>query len=456
MDDREEAPSLDRDQAATAGYGLDANRDYLDRCQVDTPHSAVTIVWNVAHRYRDHFADVFDPGAGDGRFARAGTYVRYFGFEIDAARLPSAKLSDSASIVNGCAFSDPEDRLYDLAIGNPPYVRHHDITDDWRARVSSAIAARSGVRPSGLSNAYIYFLWLGLLKTNADGVVAMLVPQEWVSRPAGQPLRDYIERSGWSVDVYRFSFDVFDRVLTTSCVTVIDKRAVRQNWRTFVIDSKGAIKPESRKAAAGNAILGYSARQNGRPFAQRGLSSGSQRAFILTEHDRLRHGLERNLDVLPCVTSLRLLSSTELSLTNDLFETAFVQIGLRCWLVNPERAQSSPLRVYLDQVAASLRNTATCRARVDWWQFKLPPISDILYASGFVGEGPKAYVNEVGAVAVGAVCGIHDVGIDRSPEFVEKFRSFAFRDHLANLSNGFCKVEVKQVNCFLSTVSEIE
>jgi hypothetical protein len=42
-----------------------------------------------------------------------------------------------------------------------------------------------------LCNLYIYFMCLALIKTKKDGIVALVIPYEWVSRPSANALREY-------------------------------------------------------------------------------------------------------------------------------------------------------------------------------------------------------------------------------------------------------------------------
>jgi len=99
----------------------------LSRSQVDTPQDVVSLFWRIAHRYRHHFSSVLDLGAGDGRFALGGGRFReYIGVEIDRRKYPTGKLPRQASIVYECAFRH-ERYGYAACVGNPPYVRHHDL-----------------------------------------------------------------------------------------------------------------------------------------------------------------------------------------------------------------------------------------------------------------------------------------------------------------------------------------
>ncbi len=124
---------------------------YLERCQIDTPDRLVRATWKHISDRRKEIGKVVDFGAGDGRFARYGTYREYRGYEIDRARSCEALLPKNAQLVHRCAFSEA---VYDadVCIGNPPFVRNQDLPTGWRNEVSEQLSRRSGVTISGLAS----------------------------------------------------------------------------------------------------------------------------------------------------------------------------------------------------------------------------------------------------------------------------------------------------------------
>lgn len=229
-----------------------------------------------------------------------------------------------ARLTHACAFASRLSNA-DLCIGNPPFVRNQDLPEGWSEKVAAELRERSGVALSGLANAWQYFFLLSLLSTADDGICALVIPFEWVSRPSAAKIRDFIARHGWSVDVYRLPDEVFDSVLTTASVTVVDKRDHSGRWRFF--DKRGDGEIVELLSTTGSAVghVEYMSRtaRRGRPRAMRGLSPGTQKVFTLTEAERARLGLAVGRDVVPCVTSLRLLGADACELDRPTFEAAF-------------------------------------------------------------------------------------------------------------------------------------
>lgn len=442
---------VESNQSSAEGYGLIDNADYLTRCQVDTPIDIVSIVWKVAHKYRDSFEYVLDAGAGDGRFAKEGNYDKYFGYEIDPKRIPCEDLPKKASIIRTCAFSNAQDHSYDLSIGNPPYVRHHDLSDEWRVNISKWIYEKIGQKPSGLSNAYLYFLWLSIISTRVDGLIVLVIPFEWVERPAARKLREYIVGQSWSMDVYKFDVEPFPRVLTTASITVIDKRQTSAKVSYSAIDKSGAIRPLINATGSQLPPLKYQARVKS-AYAQRGLSPGGQSVFVLTEQQRIFFGLLVNIDVAPCVTTLKHVAADADLLDENLFQSEYVDKGRRCWLILPSKEMSAALVRYIASVEPSARNNYTCSKRKIWWEYPVHSAPSLLYSSGFRGDRPKALVNLIGAVAVGAVCGIHTQTELLATKLISAIKNSIIKTEVVAVSRGFTKIEVNQMNAFIQRV----
>lgn len=214
---------------------------YLGRCQHDTPDEVVKRVWQFIGKRRTRISKVVDFGAGDGRFAVGGKYDRYIGYEIDPDRAKNEPLPRGASIRHSCAFSSTINDAC-VSVGNPPFVRNQDLPHGWRKKAADVIATRTGVKVPGLANAWQYFAFLALASPKRDGLVVLLMPYEWVSRPSAKALRDFVATNKWNADIYRLRDETFDHVLTTASITLIDKRARQGTWRYVEEESNGAFR----------------------------------------------------------------------------------------------------------------------------------------------------------------------------------------------------------------------
>lgn len=71
----------------------------------------------------------------------------------------------------------------DFVVGNPPYVRVHNLTPDVR-KFSFAI--------DGMTDAYLVFFELGLNMLSKKGKLCLITPSSWLRSKAGQVFRKYI------------------------------------------------------------------------------------------------------------------------------------------------------------------------------------------------------------------------------------------------------------------------
>jgi hypothetical protein len=426
----------------------------LKRCQVETPPQIVDLVWKHALRRRaGKFEKVLDLGAGDGRFGNVrNRFGRYLGIELDSSKTKLAALPKNAKLNVQDAFELSGD-TFDLCIGNPPYIKHHDLGARWHARVLRRIQSESGVKLKATANAFVLFLMQALLRTKPTGLVVQLVPYEWVSRPSACELRKYISDKRWNVHVYRFSAAVFPRVLTTASITVIDKSSRAGKWTFGEIGTDGKERLTIGPSGSRMKVLSYAQRATS-AYALRGLSPGGQEIFVLTEERRLALSLKKKRDVVPCVASLRNVPSSLEELNEATFQDHYIDAGKPCWLIRSHaKVLSSELGAYIKHIGDAWKAYSTCTERVNWWRYKPHPAPDILLSSGFVGRAPKIVVNAIGAIAVGAVYGVF-VDKSQTPKMiVGKLSRVNFRSRVVGHSNNLKKLEVRQLNGVLADIT---
>jgi len=418
----------------------------LQASQVRTPAEIVSFYWKVLRRHRQRLASVLDLGAGDARFAKDGRFERYVGVEIDEATARTAILPMNGELRVGCAFA-MEDSGFSACIGNPPYVRHHDLESPWKERTARRLAASLNTALDAHGNLFLYFICLGLLKTHPRGLVALIVPFEWLSKPSAKGIRDVLHREGWGVTVYRFEHPIFEGVLTTASISVIDKATTTGEWRYFNVTKELDIKPRAGVTGSGEGLLEHKGRAA--VYAQRGLSPGSQSVFTLTEGERRHHGLTLD-DVRPCVTTLRGISRTMQFLSWPAFQKHFVRGGRRCWLIKSNQPRiSKRLREYLANVPLDRRDTYTCANQTPWYKYETAVVPNLLLHSGFTKFGPKVLINSIGAVNVGAVFGVHMSPRPPLRALQRYLVNYDFEQRTVAHAKTLKKIEVRQVNAVL-------
>lgn len=419
----------------------------LSSSQVSTPAEVIALFWKLAHAARPFLDTVIDLGAGDCRFSYGGNYGRYVGVEIDPARSVHAALPPSGTLSHTCAFRYDEGD-FEACVGNPPYVRHHFLESPWKEQTAQRLEKELGLSLDKHCNLYIYFFCLALLKTHSRGLVGLVIPYEWVTRPSARSLREHIKSKKWSVSVYRFCKSIFPGVLTTASVSIVDKASSTGTWSYYDITKNLDVVPRNGPADSHAGVLPYSER--GSVWALRGLSPGSQEIFTLTEAERVHLGLKLS-DVAPCVTTLRTIPRTLKALTSTSFRKNFVEKGVRCWLIQSHRKKrSAALDAYLSSIPESARNTYTCLNQEPWFNYTPHPVPQLLVAAAFTHFGPKVLINSVGAHAVGSVLGIHSLQSLPVRKIQEHLRGIDFECQVISHAKTLKKLEVKQLNAVLN------
>ena len=416
----------------------------LDNCQVGTPPEVTSFTWKILKKYRKNFGRVIDFGAGDGRFSLRGTYNRYTGIEIDQKKKTINNLPKNAELKYGCMLD--ENALYDLSVGNPPYYRHHDINRAWRKKAIDVISDETLTSINELCNLFVYFIWMSILRTKGDGIIALIIPYEWVSRPSVKHLRDYIKKNNWAVDVFRFEDidNIFPDVLTTASLTIINKSKSDGKWKYYNVNKEFKITQRNGQTGTGKEVLPYVI--GGDIKAQRGFSPGSQKIFVLTEGERVHHGIGKK-DVIPCVTSFRNIPEALTILNEKNFKKYFIDNKTKCWLLNTERKVSDSVKAYLENIPQDEKNTWTCQNRDVWYKYRIPKTPKILFSSGFVGTRPKIVKNAIGAVAVGSIFGImSEKRIPHLNKLLDYLKSYDFESRVVHHAGSLRKIEVKQMN----------
>jgi hypothetical protein len=247
---------------------------------------------------------------------------------------------------------------------------------------------------------------------------------------------------------------IFEGVLTTASVSIVDKARSDGEWTYYDITPSYEVVERRGVTNSGVGVLDYTKR--GKIWALRGLSPGSQKIFTMTEGERIRNGLSRR-DVVPCVTSLRMVPRSLRTLSDAAFQKGLVQAGEKCWLIRSyEHKRSATLEAYLQSVPEEARQNFTCGNQSPWFNYRPHPVPRMLFSSGFTEFGPKVLINAVGARAVGAVLGIHggrSVPVRRLQDHLLRIN---FERRVVAHARKLKKVEVKQLNTVLNAFVEKE
>lgn len=177
---------------------------------------------------------IVDPGAGTGRFtiaaARAFPKATVVAIEYDRelaglllGNLTAAGLGDRVQVhvADYRTATLPRIDGATLFIGNPPYVRHHDIHPDWKRWYSSRLAMH-GVRGSQLAGLHAHFIVKTFDLAHEGDIVCFVTSAEWLDTNYGSALRALLLAKGRDADVALLdpATPAFADAMTTSAVVL--------------------------------------------------------------------------------------------------------------------------------------------------------------------------------------------------------------------------------------------
>lgn len=176
---------------------------------------------------------IVDPGAGSGRFIlSAGEFfpeAELIAVEFD----PLAALMLRANIeVRGWAdrtkilvkdyrqIKLPKCLGTTAFIGNPPYVRHHDIEESWKNWYSEKFAT-FGIKASALAGLHLHFFLQTRLLAKKGDIGAFITSAEWMDVNYGSALRRLLleELGSIALHVLDPSIEAFPGTATTAAIT---------------------------------------------------------------------------------------------------------------------------------------------------------------------------------------------------------------------------------------------
>lgn len=194
---------------------------------------------------------IVDPGAGSGRFllaaARAFPDAQLIAVDIDPlaieilkANLAVCGFSERAVIVERDfrAAKIPKIDGQTLFIGNPPYVRHHDIDAKWKSWYTRS-AGEFGETASQLAGLHLYFFLRTLQLASEGDYGAFITSAEWLDVNYGSLLRNLLagELGGTSLHVIDPKAMPFPDAITTGAITCFRVAQRPKKFRVQAVDT---------------------------------------------------------------------------------------------------------------------------------------------------------------------------------------------------------------------------
>ncbi len=401
---------------------MKASGNRRERGAYFTPHAVAEALASWAIKSRSEI--VLDPAAGRGHLLAAAEKrlrllgrkrsPRIWGVELHGRSFQKLLTSfrswgiSDKNALEGDFFSRVADLpKCDVALMNPPYVRHHDIPTATR---NTMVNALNGTRAivDGRASAWAYFLALSPELLKVGGRIAAVLPTDLLASDYGAPVLAYLQRVFSTINLIYCDGSVFPTLSQQTILLLADGyrkedgrnaamklRRVRypvQGASDFSLASKRKGKPfrageKLPRILAPKSALAIEARLMKRSDVKKisdlakvelGYVTGDNAFFHLSAADAKRFGLSD--------THLTKALSRERDLLGVRFTATdwkrCMKEGARDWLLTPTNAKSRAVKNLLRRKAAiEARSSYKCDIRVPWWRVPLsdPPRALMVY-----------------------------------------------------------------------------
>lgn len=358
---------------------------------------------------------ILDPAVGLGVFFRAilkeadVTSYQLIGYDVDPQVLKKAKIlfqgyEDSIRLINRDYMFNDWNNRYDGIICNPPYQRFQNYKN--RNEILAEFQSRLGLALSGLTNLHTLFLLKSVNQLSENGRAAYILPSEFLNADYGVFIKRNLitHKSLKYVIVFDFTENLFDNVITTSCILLFDNSAdikavefiaVKSLDDLAYLESQFPLYPNIK--TSGKAVLyedldenikwrAYYKKQNGSKYKNlvplstygkivRGIATGDNDYFTFNEQKKLEFEIEDKY-LLPCLTKANQASSY--FFTKEDFEKLRVA-GKNVYLLNITDVTSSAVRRYI-QLGEKLgvHKKYLTSHRTPWYSIESRPPAPIL------------------------------------------------------------------------------
>lgn len=377
---------------------------------------------------------LLDPGVGSGRLlfrALRGAQHRpnrLVGLDVDPL---AVQMADFNLRVRRSARHDVRianfllDDLHvtaDAISCNPPYSRHHAIEAAAKRSIHAGFEDRLGLRLSRLAGLHVLFLVRAIEVAAPDARIAFITPSGWLDIGYGDTVKRWVLERCRVEGLVQLNDDglLFGRnVLTTTTITLLRKGAGEATTRLVCPAPEALPDPSDVVAAARGEPSSLDAREialtanrmwsrrTRRPRAgtrldavariRRGIATGANRFFVLSEADRLALKLPREV-LRPCAVGPRMFPG--LSLTTamlDAMPDSQPRWLLDCRDPNAEQA-GTPLARYLRRGRrAGVAKGYLASRRRPWYRLEQRNDAAILFTY-FNRTQPRFVRNAAGAV----------------------------------------------------------
>jgi len=293
--------------------------------------------------------------------------------------------------------SNDSDR-FNLLVCNPPYVRHHHLSNEDKLNLKYAVKTSCDLSINGLSGLYCYFILLSHAWMSRNALAVWLVPSEFMDVNYGKPVKHYLKEKVTLIRVHRFDPNdlQFNNAIVSSSVIWFRNHKPNPDHRVDFTFGGTLLKPNIQKNIP-LIILEEDAKWSHlhkRPVRKktetlklgdffkikRGIATGSNKFFILSQEQIIARSLPMEC-FHPILPSPRYIKSDEIVCDSD----GNPQIEPRHYLLDcrlPEheiKIKYPTLSEYLQTGKPDISERYLCTHRKPWYSQEYRPPAPMLF-----------------------------------------------------------------------------
>ena len=130
------------------------------------------------------------------------------------------------NLINGDTLTEckKHKEKYDYVVGNPPFVRIHNIPEGYRDIVKSFQFS------NGMADLYVIFYEIGINMLGENGKLEFISPNTFIRNASQQKFRDFLIKNKYISAIYDFGASkIFPDADTYTCICLIGKEKEKKN-----------------------------------------------------------------------------------------------------------------------------------------------------------------------------------------------------------------------------------
>lgn len=187
---------------------------------------------------------------------------------------------------------------YDLCVGNPPFIRIHDLKEDERQRIEQNFKFSQGN-----TDLYVIFFELGINSLKPNGKLCYITPNSFLKNSSQKQFRKYLSDGGFVESITDYGIvPVFGKIATYTAITLLDmsgdhkettytmmKDIEKENWTNTIKISQFCENPWSATSSSDEKFLKEIAARRTKLAdlcnIQYGLATNADKVYLVDKDD---------------------------------------------------------------------------------------------------------------------------------------------------------------------------